>query len=267
MKVLFFGDIVARPGRTAVAKILPSWSKKFKPDFLVANGENLAHGDGITPETLKELLALDVDAVTSGNHVFHRKEVVPLLEDASWRLLRPYNMTGKDVPGKGWLLAEKGKMRLAVANLIGITQFKQHKYANPFIAAEEMLSEIWREAPDAPIVLDFHAEATSEKKAMGWFLDGKVAAVICTHTHVPTRDERILPKGTAYITDVGMVGPSDSVLGLSYQPVIENFMREPRSDLDVAEGPVEINAVLVEIDERAKIAKSINHLREIISLE
>lgn len=264
MKVLFFGDIVGKPGRQGLARILPRWGKKFKPDFVIANGENLAHGDGVTSDTLEEVLVLGVDAVTSGNHVFHRKEVVPLLEDSSKRLLRPYNMTGKNIPGRGWLIAEKNNKRLAVANLIGITQFKPHKYANPFTACDEMFREIECEAPNAPIILDFHAEATSEKKAMGWMLDGKVAAVLGTHTHVPTRDERILPKGTAYITDVGMVGPSDSVLGLDPKPVIENFMTEPKVAIDVAEGPVEVNAVIIEIDEKTKLAVSITHLREII---
>ena len=264
MKVLFFGDVVGRPGRYALAAIMPAWHKRHAPDFIVANGENLAHGDGVTAETLDELLALGVDAVTSGNHIFHRKETVALLEDPAKRLLKPYNMIGKDVPGRGWWAVEKEGMRLAIANLIGITQFKPHKYANPFILAEALLEEIGCEAPDAPIVLDFHAEATAEKKAMGWMLDGKVAAVIGTHTHVPTRDERILPKGTAYITDVGMVGPLDSVLGLAPRPIIENFIREPRVSLDIAEGPVEVNAVLVEIPQGRLLADSIRHLREIV---
>jgi metallophosphoesterase (TIGR00282 family) len=205
-----------------------------------------------------------VAAVTSGNHLFHREDAVALLGDPAKRLLRPYNMTGKDVPGRGWCVVGEGGMRLAVANLIGITQFRPHTYANPFLLADALLGEIAHEAPDAPIVLDFHAEATSEKKAMGWMLDGKVAAVIGTHTHVPTRDERLLPKGTAYITDVGMVGPFDSVLGLEPQPIIENFTREPKAAIDIAEGPVEVNAVLIEIPPGRLVADSITHLREII---
>lgn len=264
MKILFFGDVVGRPGRAALAEIIPEWRKRHAPDFILANGENIAHGDGVTAETLDELLALGVDAVTSGNHIFHRREAVTLLENPEKRLLRPYNMIGKDVPGRGWCVVEKGGMRLAVANLIGITQFKPHKYANPFILIETLLEEIVREAPDAPIVLDFHAEATSEKKAMGWMLDGRVAAVIGTHTHVPTRDERILPNGTAYITDVGMVGPLDSVLGLEPRPIIENFMREPKVPLELAEGRVEVNAAIVEVPRGRLLADSITHLREIL---
>lgn len=264
MRVLFFGDIVGKPGREAIKFILPKWKEKHAPDVIIANVENIAHGDGVTLRTLQEMSEAGIEIFTSGNHIFNRhdKALDELLENEALRLLRPENM-GRNLAGRGWLKYPVGGEILVVCNLIGQVQFKPHGYDNPFRTIAELLPVFEKEAAGSPAVIDFHAEATSEKQALAWFLAGRVAAVIGTHTHVPTSDAKILPGGTAYISDVGMVGPRDSVLGLDPSTIIPRFWQEGRPKLELASGPVEVNAVLIETS--GPHSTSIRHLQEIVS--
>ena len=259
MKILFFGDIVGRPGRQAIKKILPQWQKKYQPDLIIANGENLAHGSGITEKTLKEILEAGIDLVTSGDHSLKQKGVNALLENKEIPLIRPANFLPNS-PGQGYRLIELRTKKILVINLIGQVYMKE-EYDNPFRKADEILEEKAEEAD--VIIVDWHAEATAEKVCLGWHLDGRVSAVLGTHTHIPTADARILPQGTAYISDIGMVGVQDSSLGRVKETAVENFLNQTSLKLEVAQGPVEVNAVLVEIGKQGK-AKKIKKLQEII---
>ena len=261
MKIIFFGDIVGKPGREAIKKIVPLWRKKYQPDLIIANGENIAHGAGITRKSLEEILEAGIDLVTSGDHTWKHKEVTALLEDKNIPLIRPANFP-PGLPGKGERLIEIRTKKVLVINLIGRV-FMPQQYDDPFRKADKILKAKAEEADF--IIVDWHAEATAEKVCLGWYLDGRVTAVLGTHTHVPTADERVLPKGTAYISDVGMVGVKDSSLGRRKEDAIQRYLTQTHIRLEVAEGPVEVGAVLIETGQKRK-AKKIKRLREIVDL-
>ncbi len=257
MNILFFGDIFARPGREALARVLPSLKEHYRPDLILCNGENLAHGAGATEKIVQEVLAMGVDVITSGNHVFDKKEIADFMDRENAPLIRPLNFENGS-PGKGFCVVEKKSAKVLVLNLIGQV-FMKRDYRNPFLVAEEFLKTV----PDdiRIILVDFHADATSEKKAMGVFLDGKVSAVLGTHTHIPTADEQILPGKTAYIGDVGMTGAADSVIGMDTRIVIAMFRGE-KVKMDIADSRnAEINAVFLVIDEQSGKAISLQRIR------
>ena len=257
MNILFFGDVVGEPGRHAIKKILPEWQKKYELDFVIANGDNLAHGKGVTKRSLDELLESGVDLVTSGDHTWSKKEVISILEDKKVPLIRPANFSERS-PGRGYWTTQLRTKKIMVINLIGRVFMKQ-QCNNPF----EVINEILDKEDADIIIVDFHAEATAEKVCMGWHLDGRVSAVLGTHTHIPTADAQILPNGTAYISDVGMVGPKNSSLGADKDLTLESFIKEMPFNYEIADGPVKINAVLIET-EKGKKSKKIKLLEEIV---
>ncbi len=219
-RLLFLGDVVGEPGRKAVSVLLPLLKEELKLDFIVVNGENSAGGRGITPKIAISLMRAGAAVVTSGDHIWDQREIVPYLGDEP-RMLRPLNYPA-GTPGNGFVVLESKKCKVAVVNLQGRT-FMNQQLDNPFPAILACVEKLREETP--VIFVDFHAEATSEKVAMGWHLDGKVSAVVGTHTHVPTADERVLPKGTAFQSDAGMCGPMDSVIGSQIEPVWSGFIR------------------------------------------
>ncbi|MEX0682333.1 MAG: TIGR00282 family metallophosphoesterase [Dehalococcoidia bacterium] len=244
LNVLLIGDVVGKLGRRTVARVLPGIREQRGVDFVIANGENTAGGRGLTPDTLEELQQAGVDVVTSGNHIWAKREIYPLLDDKDSAVIRPLNYpTG--APGRG--VFRRGPF--AVINVIGRT-FMGDDVDCPFRAVDAAL----RELDDCKVIIvDVHAEATSEKITMGHYLDGRVSAVVGTHTHVPTSDTRVLPKGTAYVTDLGMVGALNSVLGMEYEPVLERFLTQLPSRWDpVDKGTAIFNAVLVQIEETGR---------------
>ncbi len=260
MNILFIGDIYGRPGRTIVKKKLPELVEKHKVDLVLANGENAAGGFGITPSLVEELLELGIAALSSGNHIWDRKEILPFLRDhnASARLIRPANYPPGS-PGKGLFLGETdGGVRYALTNLQGRVFMANTDC--PFRTADALLTELPKETK--LIFVDFHAEATSEKQALGWYLDGRVTAVLGTHTHIPTADAKVLPGGTAYMTDLGMSGPYDSVIGIEKQPIIEKFIRQIPSRFEAAQGDVRLCGVLMEADPTSGRALSIRRIEE-----
>ncbi len=221
----------------------------------------MAHGMGITEKTLKEVLEAGIDLVTSGDHAWDQKEISSLLEDKKMPLIRPANFP-PDNPGQGYRLMEIRTKKILVINLIGRV-FMRQQYDCPFRKADEILEEAGEEAEI--IIVDWHTEATSEKVCLGWYLDGRVSAVLGTHTHIPTADARILPQGTAYISDVGMVGVQDSSLGTDKDMAIESFLKQTPLKMKMAEGPVEVDAVLVETGKQGR-AEKIEKLQEIVAL-
>ncbi len=254
IKILFLGDIIGRPGRRLLALHLPRLKEELSPDLIIANGENAAGGVGITPEVAQELLA-NVDVISSGNHIWDKKEGMFLLETEP-RVIRPANYP-PGAPGKGDYLANlKNGLTVAVLNLQG--RVFMEPLDCPFRRADEEIQRL--KAWTNVIVVDFHAEATSEKQAMGWYLDGRVSAVVGTHTHVPTADERILPGGTAYITDIGMVGARDSVIGIKKDQALARFLTaRPQRFEPAKEGGI-FSALWVEIDGQSGHALAIRRL-------
>ncbi len=249
------GDIVGRPGRRAVHILLSKLRQEYGLDLVVANGENAAGGFGITPETARELLDAGVDVITSGNHLWDQREILPYL-DGEMPLLRPLNYPA-GVPGRGYIVLK----RAMVVNAIG--RVFMAPLDCPFRAIDRLLGEMGQERPRV-VLVDFHAEATSEKQALAWYLDGRVSAVLGTHTHVPTADPRILPKGTAAITDVGMVGPVNSIIGTDPRDALHRFLVQTPNRLTVPGGPVSFNSVMVEVDEVSGLAKSIQRIDRIV---
>ncbi len=241
--VLFISDIVGRPGRAAVRKILPVLRREHAIDFCIANGENASGGFGLTPQVVDEFLEQGIDVLTSGNHVWDRKEILPVLEDDK-RVLRPANYPA-GAPGRGAVVQSLSNGRkVAVLSLQG--RVFMHESDCPFRTADRWVEELRRETP--LIIVDFHAEATSEKIALGWYLDGRVSAVIGTHTHVQTADERVLPKGTAYLTDAGMTGPFDSVIGTVTEAALGRFLTQVPRRFDVATGDVRLSGAAIRLD-------------------
>ena len=257
MKILFIGDIFGQPGRRIVKESLPALRDEFAPDLVLANGENAAAGFGITPGLVEELLDLGISVLTSGNHIWDRKEIIPYFQEhADGRLLRPANYS-TGTPGSGLYLGTTNQgIEYAVINLQG--RVFMAPLECPFRAADNLLGKI--PATSKIRILDFHAEATSEKQALGWYLDGRVTAVLGTHTHIPTADENVLPGGTAYITDMGMSGPYDSVIGIEKETVIKKFLDQMPARFEVASGDVRLCAVLIEADPETGRASSIQRI-------
>ena len=268
MKLLFIGDIVGKIGRLAVAAILPDLLSEHKPDLVIANVENLAHGKGITAKTLTEILDAGVDVCTSGNHILNKPEGRELLAAVGTKVIRPANFPTQS-PGQGELLVQIARERLLIVNLVGQVFMKEGAtYTNPFTGLDAIL-DAHKDQDLAGIFVDFHAEVTSEKVAMGWYADGRVSAVVGTHTHVPTADQRILPDGTAYITDVGMTGARDSVIGMEREPIVARFAsgETGTGPAGIPEsGAVVLNAVLVELDPASRKALRIERLDRIFSV-
>lgn len=259
IRLLFVGDIMASAGRRAVLLHLESVVDRERVDFVVANIENAAGGFGITAKILEELEVLPVQVWTTGNHVWDKKEGIPLL-DAHPALLRPANYPPGN-PGRGWCVEETAAgIQVAVINLQG--QAMMPPIDNPFRRADEVLEEIRSAHPEVRVILvDMHAEATSEKQAMGWYLDGRVTAVLGTHTHVPTADERVLPRGTALQTDVGMTGPYESIIGMRPEKVLERFLFNTPRPFEPAKRDVQLRGALVDADEQTGKALAIRRLR------
>jgi 2',3'-cyclic-nucleotide 2'-phosphodiesterase len=253
-RILFVADVVGQPGREAVKAILPRLRKELNPDLVVVNGENSAAGFGITAKLAGELMSYGADVITTGNHVFSQKEFVaelPTLE----RVIRPANYP-PDAPGKGWCVVEASGHDVLVMNLMGRI-FTAENLDDPFRAADAILAA----HPNVRLVFcDMHAEATSEKNAMGWHLNGRVSAVVGTHTHIPTADARVLPGGTAYVTDVGMVGPRDGCIGMDKDIVLKRFLTGVPYRFVVATGVVTFNSVLVTINSSSGRATSIQRI-------
>lgn len=250
MIILAVGDVIGKPGRQACARLLPELREKYNLDLVIVNAENVAGGIGVTPGTAEELLDTGADVLTSGNHVWNHKEILPCL-DGDMPILRPLNYP-PGVPGRGYVIIG----RALVVNLIGRTFM--NAYDCPFRAMDRLLDEL-EDRPSA-IIVDFHAEATSEKMAMGRYLDGRVSAVLGTHTHVGTIDTQILPEGTAYVTDIGMVGPVNSVIGDDIDAVLKRFLTMLPNRLSVGKGRTVFNAVLVKTDDTTGRAVSIDRV-------
>ncbi len=243
MKILIVGDVVGRPGRKAFKKYTKELREKNNIDVVIVNGENSAAGKGVSRKSLDELYAGGADIVTSGNHIWDKREVYEVIDTDPY-LVRPANYP-EGAPGKGWCLYPLKAKNLAVINMSGRAFMPEMDC--PFQKIEDVLSEIGSQADIK--ILDFHAETTSEKMAMGFYLDGRVQVVVGTHTHIQTADERILPEGTAYITDLGMVGPWNSVLGVKSDIIIKKFITCMPARFDLADGPAVYSAIVVEIDD------------------
>jgi 2',3'-cyclic-nucleotide 2'-phosphodiesterase len=257
MKILAIGDIIGKPGRDAVVNILPSLRRERGIRFVVANGENLAGGIGLTPSTAEELMHGGVDVITSGNHIWAQKEIYPFLDRLP--VTRPLNYP-PGVPGRGYII-QNG---VAVVNLIGRTFFVA-SYDDPFRGMDKLLAELPKEVKI--IIVDFHAEATSEKMALGRYLDGRVSALLGTHTHVGTIDAQVLPGGTAYVTDIGMSGPYNSVIGDDNQAVLQRFLTQIPQRLTVStDKRIVFNAILVDVDEQTGKSVSIERLQRMVEL-
>ena len=250
MLILVIGDVIGRPGRQAVHQLLPDLRQQYGLDLVIANAENAAGGLGVTSATARELLDAGVDVLTSGNHIWAQKEIIPYL-DGEMPILRPLNYP-PGVPGKGYIV----NAQAMVVNLTGRTFMGN--FDCPFRAMDKLLAELEHEPPI--IIVDFHAEATSEKVAMGRYLDGRVSAVLGTHTHVGTIDAQLLPQGTAYVTDIGMTGPMDSVIGDDTEAVIHRFLTMMPYRLSVGKGKTIFNAVLIQVAEDSGKAISIDRI-------
>jgi 2',3'-cyclic-nucleotide 2'-phosphodiesterase len=253
VKLIFVADVVASPGRRALEQVLPALRERHEPDFVVVNGENSAGGVGITERIARGIFELGVDVITLGNHAYRHSEVYPYL-DQEQRIIRPANYPKRD-PGRGHTIVEKNGMRLGVVNLAGTVFLDSAR--SPFAEADALLAEL--SGKTDYVFVDFHAEATSEKVAMGWYLDGRVTACVGTHTHVPTADARVLDKGTAYITDVGMTGPRESVIGVERELAIKRFLTQTPVKFETAQGDPWLNGVLVEAGDDGR-ARSIEQL-------
>lgn len=257
MKILFIGDIVGRPGREAVKKLLPGLKTELGLDFVIANAENAAGGSGITASVAEELFASGIDVLTSGDHIWKKREIFDIINKDE-RILRPVNFPAGS-PGRGWNLFKiKENLKVGIINVNG--RVFMEALDCPFRAARQAQEELHKDTNI--IIVDIHAEATSEKVALGWYLDGKVSAVLGTHTHIQTADEKILPGGTAYITDVGMTGPYDSVIGRKKEDVLERFITCVPVRFEVAEGDIQLHAVLLDIDQSTGKAGSIARIQK-----
>lgn len=261
MRVLFFGDLIGRVGREGLAIALPKLREHYDPSLVVVNAENAAAGKGMTPRIAQDLWELGVDVITMGNHTFDRKEIMSIIDDP--RILRPANYP-QGVQGKGWNIYHT---REGVA--VGVIQVMGRVYMpltdNPFERLDQVLPAIRDQAK--VILVDCHAEITSEKSAFGWFLDGRVSAVVGSHTHVQTADERILPGGTAYLTDAGACGPLNSIIGSEIEPAMKRFLTGLPQPLPVATGDAQICGVMIEVDEITGRARAIERIRQIVPLD
>ncbi len=260
-RILMIGDIIGKPGRQAIEHALPGLRDERGIDFVTANGENVAGGMGLTPATAELLYAAGVDVITSGNHIWDKRDIYPFL-DASDRVLRPLNYGTHEVPGRGWgLFHALDGTELAVINLQGRT-FMQ-PIDNPFTEADRLLDEASEPLPPVRLV-DFHCEVSSEKNALGLYLDGRVSAVVGTHTHVVTGDERILPMGTAYQSDLGMTGPLWSVIGFDPRTVLPRFVNALPTRFEVGDGPVVLNACQIDVDPATGRALQVERIARVL---
>ena len=256
MKVLFIGDIVGEPGRKTVRQHLKGLAEAHRPDLVIANGENAAGGFGITPEIADELFFMGIDILTSGNHVWDKKEIEPYFTKQD-RLIRPANYPGNSMGYGSVVVSTPSGAKAAVLNLEG--RVFMSNLEDPFRTADRELERLRKET--SVIIIDMHAEATSEKAALGWYLDGRASAVIGTHTHVQTADERVLPGGTAFITDAGMTGPTDSVIGVKKEDAITRFLTQRPHKFEIPKGATHLDAVLVDIEEKTGKANSIERIK------
>ena len=259
MKILVIGDIFGRPGRRALKELLPGLLRELHVDFVIANAENAAGGKGLTPKVADEIFESPVNVLTAGNHIWEHDELRPYFD--SHPILRPHNVH-ESLPGKGWgIFAAGNGARVAVINLQGIVYMdeKGHKAQNPFLSIDALLPKL-AEQSDV-VIIDFHAEATSEKRALAWYLDGRVAALLGTHTHVQTADEEVLPGGAAYISDMGMTGPHASVIGLAKEVAIHRFLTGEKKGFKVAEEGVRLEGVVLDVDERTGKARAIKRVQ------
>ncbi len=259
LRILVVGDIVGKPGREACMKLIPEIKKNKNVDYVISNAENIAGGSSLTPSTIKDIFIGETDLVTLGDHTFRKKEAVDLVEEDE-RIIRPANYPD-GTPGRGYVITETpGGVPIAVINLMG--RVFMEPLDCPFRKVKRILKEIKGHAK--VIVVDMHAEATSEKVAMGWFLDGQVSCVFGTHTHVQTADERVLPKGTGYITDAGMTGPHQSVIGREIEPVLYKFINQLPSKFDVATEDVRLCGAIVDVDVNTGKATHIERVQEFL---
>jgi metallophosphoesterase (TIGR00282 family) len=257
MKLLFIGDIVGEPGRKAIRELLPGIVKKNDIECVIANAENAAGGSGITPPIAEEIKSYGVDVLTSGDHIWKRKEIAEVLDEKK-DILRPLNYP-RETPGHGSAIIELSSgVKIGVINLVG--RIFMQPLECPFRASRKEADKIRKLTPN--IFVDMHAEATSEKIALGWYLDGLITALVGTHTHVQTADEKILPEGTAYITDLGMTGPFDSVIGRKKEQILTRFVTQMPARFQMAEGDIRLNAVLIEFDEKTGKANSIKRIQK-----
>jgi hypothetical protein len=257
MKILFIGDIVGEPGRRAVEELLPGIKKASDIEFVVANAENVAGGSGVTPSLADELFDHGVDVITSGDHVWKRKEIIGRIESDS-RILRPANYP-KGSPGFGaTVVRSESGTEIGVINLIG--RVFMQALECPFRVAKEEVDRIKNKA--RVIIVDMHAEATSEKIAIGWYLDGQVSAIIGTHTHVQTADEKVLPQGTAFLCDAGMTGPLDGVIGRKKEQILSRFLTQMPVRFEMAEGDIQLQGAVIDVDEKTGKANSIKRIQK-----
>ncbi len=261
IKIIFLGDVVGSLGRIAVKKILPVWKKQHQPDLIIANIENLAHGKGITLKTLREIKKTGINLFTGGNHIWSKEAIEDIEQKEKFPIAFPAN-DSRSFDRYRWQSHKVGSKNVIMVSMSGRTFMNNETLSNPFLYFPELAKKFPKKSI---IILDFHAEATSEKRAMGLYLDGKVSAVIGTHTHVPTNDGQILAQGTAYITDVGMIGPYPSVIGVKAEVIINKFLTDTNIRHEYADsGQIEVNAVILEIDSQTNKALSINNLRVIL---
>jgi len=255
MNILCIGDVVGEPGRKALNVLIPRLAKEKKLDCVIANSENAAGGSGLTPSICEDIFSFGVDVITSGDHIWKKKEIVDYIKTSS-KLIRPLNYP-KDVPGSGWtIVTARNGVKIGVINLMG--RVFMDPLENPFLAVLPVVENIRKTTP--VIVVDMHAEATSEKIALGHYLDGKVSAIVGTHTHVQTADEKILKSGTAYITDLGMTGPFEGVIGRKKEQILSRFLTQMPVRFEMAEGDVRLNGAIISVDEKTGLAKGIERV-------
>ncbi|HPQ80841.1 MAG TPA: TIGR00282 family metallophosphoesterase [bacterium] len=263
MKLLAVGDIFGKPGRRAFRELLPGIVRDLGVDIVIANAENAAGGRGLTPKVADEILESQVSVLTAGNHIWEHDTLHPYFD--SHPILRPHNVH-ESLPGKGHIVvATPGGSRVAVVSLQGVVYMEEkgRKAENPFLSMDALIKEL--EGRCDAIVVDFHAEATSEKRALAWYLDGRVAALLGTHTHVQTSDEEVLPGGTAYISDLGMTGPHASVIGLAKEVAIHRFLTGERRKFSVAEDGIRLEGAVIDIDMENGLSRSIGRVRRNLS--
>jgi len=261
MNILFFGDLVGRPARNILKQVLPEYRKKYKADLVVANADNLAHGKGVTKNTIKEMTEAGVDVLTCGDHIWDTSESLDMLKEGGYNLLYPANFPDIGDENSSRII-KAGSCKVLIISLMGRVFFGNHPDC-PFRKADEIIKQNKADI----IIIDFHAEATSEKRALGFYLNSRVSAILGTHTHIQTADEEILDGGTAYISDVGMVGPKDSILGCDKNVVIEQMLDQRKFRYQISNDEnILINAVVIDIDDASGKAKSINRLNEIVKI-
>ena len=257
MKILFFGDIFGRSGRDALIKKLPYFKEKYAPDFILANGENASHGRGISHSICNDFFSAGIDVITSGNHIFDNSDIFNFIDDEK-RLLRPNNYP-IDTPGNGYGIYEKNQKKILVINVMGRIFMQQ--LDDPFESVRKIINEKVIGKDVSAIIIDIHCEATSEKMAIGHEFDGKTSLIVGTHTHIPTADARILSNGTAFITDLGMCGDYDSIIGMDKNKALEKFKKKiPVKGIHPATGEASISCVFVELDDRTGLAKYIKQI-------